>query len=285
MLQRDALGRSVDDFFTSNKKIQTLKGLPVIVCHQAGFRKGSVFSPEKVLILVTEGTLQLSFGNSRHLVSAGQMALIRENASIDIQVLGESCHFFSIVLEYELIREFARLSRLSFRNVSEPSEIVLGNVSQLLRKYVESLKTYLDEAVTITDSLIRIKILELLFSLTGDSRQILDTLLDLRRNFRPDITQVVENNLMNTVSVNQLALMAGRSLSSFRRDFLSIYNMPPSQWIREKRLKKATEFLQTTNMTITDICYTLGFENLAHFSRLFKAQFGYSPSVYRSQLV
>jgi AraC family transcriptional regulator, exoenzyme S synthesis regulatory protein ExsA len=86
---------------------------------------------------------------------------------------------------------------------------------------------------------------------------------------------------MTALSLHELAVLSNRSLSSFRRDFFSIYQTPPSQWIRKRRLKKAQELLRTTHMTITDICYTLGFENIAHFSRLFKSQFGSSPSEYR----
>ena len=106
-------------------------------------------------------------------------------------------------------------------------------------------------------------------------------LMDLRQQFRTDITSTVEDNIMNSLSLNQLAVLSGRSLSSFRRDFLAIYNMPPSQWIRQRRLDKARELLLNTTMTITDVCYTLGFENLAHFSRLFKSCFGHSPTEFK----
>jgi AraC-like DNA-binding protein len=124
-------------------------------------------------------------------------------------------------------------------------------------------------------------LLELLFYLFKADYRILEQLLDLKENFRSNITATVEENLMNSLSLHQLALLSGRSLSSFRRDFLAIYNTPPSKWIRQKRLEKSRELLSNTTMTVTDICYTLGFENIAHFSGLFKSQFGYTPSQFR----
>jgi AraC-like DNA-binding protein len=60
--------------------------------------------------------------------------------------------------------------------------------------------------------------------------------------------------------------------------------MPPSQWIRQKKLDKARELLISTTMTVTDICYTTGFESVAHFSRLFKSQYGYCPTEFRMKL-
>jgi AraC-like DNA-binding protein len=167
----------------------------------------------------------------------------------------------------------------------DETEIIVDTVNTNLQKYIDSLAVYFDGTLKVSNHLIRVKLLELLFTLAATNEKVLDLLLDLRKKFTADITGLIEENLTNSLSINQLAVMAGRSLSSFRRDFLSIYNMPPSQWIREKRLNKAKEFLQTTNMTITDICYTLGFESISHFSRLFKSEFGYAPSVYRSHSV
>jgi transcriptional regulator GlxA family with amidase domain len=94
---------------------------------------------------------------------------------------------------------------------------------------------------------------------------------------------VIENNIEDTISLQRLAQMTGRSISSFRRDFQSHYKMPPSRWIRRRKLEKAKELLTATNMTVTHICYTLGFESIAHFSRLFKSYFGYPPSGSRMQ--
>jgi AraC-like DNA-binding protein len=154
-----------------------------------------------------------------------------------------------------------------------------------LLKYIDSLEPYFIEPEKVKGSLVKIKLLELLFYLAGMDNNVLEQVLDLREQFRYNITATVEENIMNSLSLNQLAVLSGRSLSSFRRDFLAIYNMPPSQWIRQKRLEKAQELLLSTTMTITDICYTSGFESIAHFSRLFKSQFGYPPSEFRMNVL
>jgi len=159
--------------------------------------------------------------------------------------------------------------------------LMVSNPSIGLRRYIASIQLYLEDGITITDKLARIKLLELLLCLSGEDELILKEVLDIRQHFRPRITSVVEENIMNSLSLAQLARLAGRSLSSFRRDFLSIYNMPPSRWIRIKRLEKAQELLTNTSMTITDICYTLGFESVAHFSRIFKMHFRFPPSELR----
>jgi len=106
--------------------------------------------------------------------------------------------------------------------------------------------------------------------------------LQARHPVRTDLTEIMETHFASPISIPELAYLSGRSLASFKRDFQAIYNMAPSNWIRNKRLNKAHEAIQSTRLPIADICYTLGFENTSHFSRLFKSHFGYPPSSIRT---
>jgi AraC family transcriptional regulator, exoenzyme S synthesis regulatory protein ExsA len=91
----------------------------------------------------------------------------------------------------------------------------------------------------------------------------------------------VEENTFNPVSLNDLAYLSGRSLSTFKREFKDVYNTPPLQWIRNRRLDRARELLTHSPLSVTDICFTTGFENVAHFSKVFKERFGISPSRFK----
>ena len=110
------------------------------------------------------------------------------------------------------------------------------------------------------------------------SKNIFRQMLQLRHPVKTDIHRVVEENYTSPISLEELAYLSGRSLSSFKRDFQSIYGETPAKWIREKRLSKARQVLQASQMSIADVAYSLGFENPTHFSRIFKQQYGISPS-------
>ena len=103
----------------------------------------------------------------------------------------------------------------------------------------------------------------------------------MKQPVKSDLAEIVEANFTNPINIEQLAYLSGRSLASFKRDFNNIYNMPPSEWIRVKRLNKAKEALINTDLSILDISYMVGFENPSHFSRIFKEHFGFSPSTIR----
>ncbi|WP_219835770.1 AraC family transcriptional regulator [Paenibacillus sp. R14(2021)] len=84
--------------------------------------------------------------------------------------------------------------------------------------------------------------------------------------------------MTSPVTLQDLAYLSGRSLSTFKREFQALYNTSPLQWIRGKRLDMARDMLTHTSMSVTDVCFTTGFENVAHFSKVFKERFGVSPS-------
>ena len=105
-------------------------------------------------------------------------------------------------------------------------------------------------------------------------------MLQLRQPVKVDVRRVVEENYTSPISIKELAYLSGRSLSSFKRDFQSIYGVSPAKWIREKRLSKARQMLLSSQMSVADVAYSLGFENPTHFSRIFKQQYGASPSTF-----
>lgn len=263
----------------------TATGIHFISHQQA--REGYLYLEENTLLFVCSGSFILQYGEAAFEVAIQQAVFLRKHILVRYQATDKenaANTFLLFALKSTIVLEFIRSARLQTANRQQPEMVLVHHPGQQLLACMTSVGYYFMTGATLTEQLEKIKLLELLFCLPG-SRQdqpILEQVLNLRESFRGDIVNVIEENIMNTISLTQMARLAGRSLSSFRRDFLAIYNMPPSRWIRLKRLEKARELLAGTRMTVTDICYTLGFENIAHFSRLFKSHFGCSPSTHRN---
>jgi AraC-like DNA-binding protein len=247
-------------------------------------KTGSMFLQESTLLFIREGRFKFCYGKLEYEVRQNQIAFLKKDILFQYEaecLPGEKAEYVIFSLTSELLKEFTKLTKLCAETREEAVPAMINSADRQLQRYIDSIEPYFNESKKVEVSLIKIKLLELLFYLFKAGYRILEQLLDLKENFRSNITATVEENLMNSLSLHQLAVLSGRSLSSFRRDFLAIYNTPPSEWIRQKRLEKSQELLLNTTMTVTDLCYTLGFENVAHFSRLFKSQFGYSPSQFR----
>lgn len=267
-------------------KVLKLQDRPVIASFSGNsMEAGSIFTEEHLLVFITKGNGVIRFGDAYHTVSKGRLLLLRKNILVHYHSF-DAAHPLELLVFYmynEIVTEFIRITKTTPGTSADPAPVTVNNVTETLHKYFDSVTTHLREGNKTAAQLIRIKLFELLFHLPDTDRQLLFRLTKNKQQERPDITTTIEKNLMNNMSLRELAYLSGRSLSSFKRDFQAIYNMPPSQWIRQRKLEKARELVTHTSMSVTDICYTLGFEHIAHFSRLFKTHFGVSPTHYKLQ--
>lgn len=66
------------------------------------------------------------------------------------------------------------------------------------------------------------------------------------------------------------------------RLFKKYYGQTPKQYLIDKRIEKAKEYLKN-GMTVTETCFAVGFESLGSFSSLFKRKMGLSPTQFRKE--
>ncbi|MFN8373112.1 MAG: helix-turn-helix transcriptional regulator [Anaerolineae bacterium] len=83
------------------------------------------------------------------------------------------------------------------------------------------------------------------------------------------------------VTLAQLADVACLSPNHLLRTFKQLFGQTPHQFITDKRLEEAQRLLLTTDTSITEICFAVGFESLGTFSWLFRRRFGFSPKEFR----
>ncbi len=240
--------------------------------------KGSMFLEDHLLLVVLDGRYTVKHNEQSYTVNKNEMVLLRKAIPIEYEKSGDFMLFF---LNDNFLKDFIQGIKVYEKPEDELVPVSVITADKRLLGFVESLKPLMNEKKSVDENLIKLKMFELLYDLGNINRNLLLQLLQLNQQTRQNLDYVLENNYMNPVSLEDLAYLSGRSLSGFKREFSSKYNMPPSRWIRERRLTRAMELLTTTEITITDICFSLGFENVSHFSRLFKEHYGHSPSSYR----
>lgn len=97
------------------------------------------------------------------------------------------------------------------------------------------------------------------------------------------VQDYIESNIDSSLSIEELADVAGFSKFHFHRIFKGIVDEPLSRYVNRLKLERATNLLTyRPDMTITDIAYHFGFTDSAVFSRTFKNYYGVSPSQYRN---
>ena len=76
------------------------------------------------------------------------------------------------------------------------------------------------------------------------------------------------------------------SRSNLHRKLIALTNQPTHEFLRTLRLKRAAQLLKRAAGTVTEIAYAVGFANPSYFSKIFRQQFGQTPTEFanRSQL-
>ncbi len=96
---------------------------------------------------------------------------------------------------------------------------------------------------------------------------------------------LIEENLAKEIQIDALARGAALSPYYFQRLFARLVKKPVSEYIKLRRLAKASEALRETDNRILDVALTYGFSGHANFTRAFKAAYGVTPGEYRKHPV
>jgi AraC-like DNA-binding protein len=95
----------------------------------------------------------------------------------------------------------------------------------------------------------------------------------------------INGHLTEPFSEGDLAAIAGRSPSAFSRSFRRHTGMALVQYVNRLRVNLACQLLMSeAAMSITEICYAVGYNNISNFNRQFLTQKGMSPSRFRALL-
>lgn len=104
------------------------------------------------------------------------------------------------------------------------------------------------------------------------------SLFDFADPWKIDIMSFMEQNYTNDLSLEEMANYTGRSLATFKRDFSKVCDLSPQKWVIRRRLEAAHALILSGTQKVTDICYSVGFKNLSHFSKAYKGLYGCSPT-------
>lgn len=100
---------------------------------------------------------------------------------------------------------------------------------------------------------------------------------DIERKIRRACIYLREN-LHNEVNIEQLAGDVHVGYSHFRRVFKKYTGLSPAQYHLKLRLQKAKELLITTNLSVKQIAYDMGFQSNYYFTRIFTRKMGVPPT-------
>jgi transcriptional regulator GlxA family with amidase domain len=91
----------------------------------------------------------------------------------------------------------------------------------------------------------------------------------------------LQNNYGKSTSMTDIAKKFGMSPRNFNRRFKTAIGKTPLDYLQEIRLNTARDLLQSSNLSIGDIADKIGYNDVSHFSHLFRRKFSVTPREYR----
>ena len=246
--------------------------------------------PRHAIIYILAGTKKIKCIEGDYTISAGDLFFIFKGDYVMSELLPEDGEFRSLMLFFDgrtarnLLASIKEelpsfnskqpLSRDRIRVVSEVSE--LKHYFQLLSEYCDYDAPYLQE-------LIQAKFSELFYLLLRMpcKGEVISFFTGISYSERPGLSEVLEDNLYASNSIDKLATLSGRSLSTFKREFSQLYGETPKRWINNRRLEHATLLLRTTNKLVEEVAEECGYVSPSHFTKLFKQAYMTTPAAYK----
>ena len=83
------------------------------------------------------------------------------------------------------------------------------------------------------------------------------------------------------ISLSDIANAGGTCKTSCCTIFKKFTNQTPNEYLTDYRLHKSIDLMQNTDMTLTEICYDVGFSGASYFSETFRKVYDMSPTEYK----
>lgn len=95
--------------------------------------------------------------------------------------------------------------------------------------------------------------------------------------------ELIENDISNYNSVKNLAQQLNINEKTLQAGFKQFYNCTVNTYVRNFRAHQARMYVETTDLSVSEIAYKLGLNSPSHLSKLFKLYYGRSPSEHKRQ--
>lgn len=102
-------------------------------------------------------------------------------------------------------------------------------------------------------------------------------------SFEKHLRRLAKQNLAN-LDLPFLAAKLNTSPRTLSRRFLDELQLTPGRWIQEQRLEAARVLLESTKLSVSEICFRVGYQDVASFGRLFARATGLTPGEFRKEL-
>jgi AraC family transcriptional regulator, transcriptional activator of pobA len=235
---------------------------------------------------------QMKYGKNYYDFDEGTMSFVAPNQVIAIdEDENRNKDGWSLLFHPDLIRNYPlgkTIKNLGFFNyevnealhLSDEEEKLIENLVQNIEKEYQSRIDTFSQDVMVSNLELLLNYCNRFYNRQFTTRKMANN--DLLSKFENLLSNYFEDNSkMGLPTVTNLAEQLNLSPSYLSDMLRTVTGQNTQQHIHNKLIEKAKDILTTTNFSISEIAFELGFEYPQSFSKLFKAKSGVSPLEYR----
>jgi len=248
-------------------------------CYEDKLFKSEIVFDHHMLIWFISGETKIVQADTSHTFKAGDLFLIPRNQPatiINYPKDGLPHKTVVMLLAEKTLREFYAPINVTAGIIPIP-KIRSFNNHPLLESCLASLIPYF-EMQDLPANIAALKVTEAISILRAIDPGIDSVLANFEEPGKADLISFMEKNYMFNMTMEKFGYLTGRSLTTFKRDFKKTYNTTPQKWLTQRRLELAHYMIAEQHKKPVEVIFEAGFENLSHFSYIFKKQFGYAPT-------
>lgn len=249
-------------------------------------KKVAKWSAHNYIYYVVTGKKTLHTGETSLTLTKGSIAFMKKGACIVEQFYDEPFCVVVFIMPDTFINNFLKEYAPGEKAATHSSlPIIPVYDDAMITNFYQSIIPYFVSADNVPADILELKFKELLLYILHNpaNEELRNYLLSLREDATSTFRDIMENNYSYNLRVEEYAKMTNRSVSSFKRDFEAIYKTTPGRWLMDKKLARAKKLLIDSTASIADVAFDSGFENTAHFSRMFKQKTGLTPMEFRKK--
>jgi AraC-like DNA-binding protein len=247
---------------------------------------GPKISPERFIsehffLYLSKGTIHGYDGSKNYTLEAGECCIVVKNhlARYDKQKEDDQFEKVVVVFDEVFLKQYQEKYKIPGTKSTSKEAFRAIPKNDLIPNFINSLTPYYDNSgEKIDTSFADVKREELLLILLKTNPELADILFYFGSPEKIDLEAFMNQNFKFNVAVQRFAYLTGRSLTSFKLDFKKTFHETPSRWLVQKRLQEAYFLMDKKGRKASDVYIEVGFEDLSHFSFVFKRTFGVTPT-------
>lgn len=275
-----------------SEKEQAISALRIsgYVSHKEA-QRNKILLQQNFINFLEKGEKVLHYANKATVVTDSHFAILSSNNCLMTEKLSDDKEYRSTLFFFsnEKLTDFfvkydSPIKKIASKTEKPEEPFLVFEKDEFIRNYISSLKIIQQKTPSISSPLLQLKFEELMLHLLEKyPREILSfQTRNLGEYSDFEIKKAVEQNITNNLTLDELAFLCHTSISTFRRKFLKLYGLAPSQYFLQRKMELAASML-LQNENPSEVFYKVGYENHSSFSQAFKQVYGKSPKQFQQQ--